>query len=142
MAPPLAIGLSHAQVVGHPAIEPFGIHVSQMQFGPDFVRKVEERYRNKEALPDEVCFSHLGETLDRVVTRGEEFIVQRRGKPVAALISAAKFDRTRRLARRHAFAVLKQQKGGPLTNAQATQLGVEARRWARKERRKACRRAT
>ncbi|MBI1875835.1 MAG: type II toxin-antitoxin system prevent-host-death family antitoxin [Acidobacteria bacterium] len=75
------------------------------------------------------------------VSRGDELIIERRGKPLAALISVAKFELMTRLARRRALAVLKQQRGGTLTDAQATELGLEAQRWAcRKPRRTARRR--
>jgi hypothetical protein len=42
----------------------------------------------------------------------------------------------RRFARRHALDVLTRQKGGTLTEEQATALGVEAQRWARRQLRK------
>lgn len=76
----------------------------------------------------------LGTTLDQV-SRGDEFIVERRGQPVAALVSIARMEQVRQLARRHALEVMKQQHGGSLTGAQAVDLGLEAQRWARRQRR-------
>jgi len=76
----------------------------------------------------------LGATLDQV-SRGNEFIVERKGEPVAALVSAARMEQVRRLARRHALEVLKQRRGGSLTDNQAADLGLEAKQWARRRRR-------
>lgn len=83
--------------------------------------------------------NRLAAVLDRV-SRGEELIVEYRGKPFAALIPAAKIELMRRLARRRALAVLKQQCDGTLTDAEATELGLEAQRWARRKPRRTARR--
>lgn len=77
----------------------------------------------------------LAATLDRV-SRGDEFVVARGGKPLAALIPALKFDVMDRAARRRALASLKQQRSGTLTDAQAMALGLKAQRRARRQRRR------
>ena len=73
----------------------------------------------------------LGATLDRVL-HGDEFIVERRGEPLAALVSVTRIGQMRRLARRHALAVMKRQRGS-LTASQAAELGHEAQQWARRQ---------
>ena len=86
-------------------------------------------------ISDRALRSRLAETLGQVA-RGDEFIVDRRGTPLAALISAAKFDRLRRFARRHGLCVMEEQKGGQLDDREATELALEAQRWARQQRRR------
>jgi antitoxin (DNA-binding transcriptional repressor) of toxin-antitoxin stability system len=68
------------------------------------------------------------------VSRGDEFVVARGGKLLAALIPAIKFEVMIRAARRRALASLKQPRVGTLTDTQAMELGLEAQRWARKKR--------
>ena len=78
----------------------------------------------------------IGDMLNRVALRHDEFIIERKGKPLAALVSVERLDQMRRFARRHALDVMEQQKGGSLTDDQATELGLEAQRWARQQQRK------
>lgn len=92
----------------------------------------------KSKISETMLRNRLGAALDRV-SRGDELTIHRRGRPLAVLISALKFDVMRRVARRHAFAALKRH-GGSLTDAQAMELGLEAQRWARKKRRPTVRR--
>jgi len=60
---------------------------------------------------------------------------QRKGKPLAALVSVERLQQVRRFAR-HALDVMAQQNGGALTDNQAMELGLEAQRRGRRRRRK------
>jgi prevent-host-death family protein len=78
----------------------------------------------------------LGDLLNRVALRHDEYVIARKGHPVAALVPVEKLEQMRRIARRHALAFLEQQKGGQLSPAEAENLALEAQRWARKAPRK------
>lgn len=78
----------------------------------------------------------IGDLLNRVALRHDEFIIERKGKPLAALVPVERLQQLRRFARRHAVDVMEQQKGGALTDDQAMELGLEAQRWARRQKRK------
>jgi len=80
--------------------------------------------------------ARIGDMLNRVALRHDEFIIERKGKALAALVPVERLEQMRRFARRHALGVMEQQKSGALTDAQATALGLEAQRWARRQRRK------
>lgn len=78
----------------------------------------------------------IGDMLNRVALRHDEFIIERKGKPLAALVPVERLEQMRRFAQRHALDVMAEQKGGALTDDQAMALGLEAQRWARQQRRK------
>jgi prevent-host-death family protein len=78
----------------------------------------------------------IGDMLNRVALRHDEFIIERKGKPLAALVPVERLEQMRRFARRHALDVLERQKGGALTDEDALALGLEAQRWARRQLRK------
>jgi antitoxin (DNA-binding transcriptional repressor) of toxin-antitoxin stability system len=78
----------------------------------------------------------IGDMLNRVALRHDEFIIERKGKALAALVPVEGLEQMRRFARRHALDVMEQQKGGRLTDDQAMALGLEAQRWARQQKRK------
>ncbi len=78
----------------------------------------------------------IGDMLNRVALRHDEFIIERKGKPLAALVPVERLEQMRRFARRHALDVMEEQKGGTLNDDQAMQLGLEAQRWARRQQRK------
>ena len=78
----------------------------------------------------------IGDMLNRVALRHDEFIIERKGKPLAALVPVERLEQMRRFAQRHALDVMEQQKGGVLTDDQAMKLGLEAQRWARQQQRK------
>lgn len=78
----------------------------------------------------------IGDMLNRVALRHDEFIIERKGKPLAALVPIERLEQMRRFARRHALEVMEQQKGGSFSEDQAAALGLEAQRWARQRRRK------
>ncbi|HOG29000.1 MAG TPA: hypothetical protein PLN93_10410 [Vicinamibacterales bacterium] len=74
----------------------------------------------------------LGDMLNRVALRNDEFIIERKGKALAALVPVERLEQMRRFARRHALEFLSRQHGGGLTDKQAADLALEAQRWARK----------
>jgi prevent-host-death family protein len=78
----------------------------------------------------------IGDLLNRVALRHDEFIIERKGQPLAALVPVERLEQMRRFARRHALDVMEQQKGGTLTDDQAMALGLDAQRWARRQERK------
>jgi prevent-host-death family protein len=73
----------------------------------------------------------IGDLLNRVALRHDEFIIERKGQPLAALVPVGRLEQMRRFARRHALEALKHQAGGPLSDEQAMDLAVQAERWAR-----------
>jgi prevent-host-death family protein len=83
----------------------------------------------------------IGDLLNRVSLRHDEFIIERKGKPLAALVPVERLEQMRRFARTQAIELLEQQKGTALTHAQATDLALEALRWARRGARKSRRKA-
>jgi hypothetical protein len=78
----------------------------------------------------------VSESANRVSLRHDEFIIERKGKALAALVPVERLEQMRRFARRHALDIMAQQKGGTLTDRQAMELGLEAQRWARQQKRK------
>jgi prevent-host-death family protein len=83
----------------------------------------------------------IGDMLNRVALRHDEFVIERKGKPLAALVPIERLEQMRRFARRHALSLLEQQKSGPLSDEEAMELALEAQRWARRQARKPRRRA-
>ena len=75
--------------------------------------------------------------MNRVALRHDEFIIERKGKALAALVSVERLEQMRRFARRHALDVMEQQKGGALNDEQAMTVALKAQGWARKRRPKA-----
>jgi prevent-host-death family protein len=73
----------------------------------------------------------IGDMLNRVALRHDEFIIERKGKPLAALVPVERLEQMRRFARRHALEFMDRQQPGGLTDAQASELAADARRWAR-----------
>jgi prevent-host-death family protein len=83
--------------------------------------------------------ARIGDLLNRVALRHDEFIIERKGKPLAALVPIERLEQMRRFARQHALAFLEQQKqgaGNRLTDDEAMQIAIEAQRVARKAVRK------
>ena len=73
----------------------------------------------------------IGDMLNRVALRHDEFIIERKGKPLAALVPVERLEQMRRFARRHALEFMDQQQPSALTDAQASELAADAKRWAR-----------
>jgi prevent-host-death family protein len=81
----------------------------------------------------------IGDMLNRVALRHDEFIIERKGKPLAALVPVERLEQIRRFARRHALLFLEQRKGTLLSDEQAMNLALEAQAWARKQARRQAR---
>ncbi len=75
----------------------------------------------------------IGDLLNRVVLRHDEFIIERKGKALAALVPVERLEQIRRFARRQGRGFLEQQRGGPLSDEQAMDLALQAQRWARRQ---------
>jgi len=73
----------------------------------------------------------IGDILNRVALRHDEFIIERKGKPLAALVPLERLEQMRRFARRHALEFMHQQRPSALTDTQASALAAEAKRSAR-----------
>ena len=73
----------------------------------------------------------IGDLLNRVALRHDEFIIERKGKPLAALVPVERLEQMRRFARAHALEGLERQAGGPLSDDEAMAVAIEAKRWAR-----------
>jgi prevent-host-death family protein len=77
----------------------------------------------------------LGHILNRVALRNDQFIIERKGKPLAAMVPVERLEQMRRAARIHLLQVLKRQEG-KVTAAQAERIADEAKHRARKARRR------
>jgi antitoxin (DNA-binding transcriptional repressor) of toxin-antitoxin stability system len=73
----------------------------------------------------------IGDMLNRVTLRHDEFVIERKGKPLAALVPVGRLQQMRRFARRHALEFLDRQAGVSLTSDQAMDVALEAQAWAR-----------
>ena len=73
----------------------------------------------------------IGDLLNRVALRHDEFIIERKGKPLAALVPVERLEQMRRFARRHALEALDRQASGTLSDEEAMDLALEAQRAAR-----------
>lgn len=73
----------------------------------------------------------IGDLLNRVALRHDEFVIARKGKALAALVPVERLEQMRRFARRHALDALATQGGGSLSDAGADALALEAQTWAR-----------
>ena len=82
----------------------------------------------------------IGDLLNRVALRHDEFVIERKGKPLAALVPVERLEQMRRFARRHALELLEKQKQSTVTEEQALEIALEAQRSARKRVRKPRRR--
>jgi len=78
----------------------------------------------------------IGDMLNRVALRHDEFIIERKGKPLAALVPVERLEQIRRFARRHALQFLEQQKGAAVSDGQAMMLALEAQGRARRQARR------
>jgi prevent-host-death family protein len=80
----------------------------------------------------------IGDMLNRVALRHDEFIIERKGKPLAALVSVERLEQLRRGARQglREFLEQQQQSGRDLSDEEAQELGLSAQRWARRGLRK------
>jgi prevent-host-death family protein len=84
--------------------------------------------------------ARIGDMLNRVALRHDEFIIERKGQPLAALVPVERLEQIRRFARQHALEFLERQKEGPgdrLSEKAAMDVALEAQRAARRQIRKA-----
>ncbi len=75
----------------------------------------------------------IGDMLDRVARKHDEFVIERKGKPLAALVSIERLDQMRRYARRQALEFLERPRSCALSDREAMELAIEAKTWARKQ---------
>ncbi|MBI4872925.1 MAG: type II toxin-antitoxin system prevent-host-death family antitoxin [Candidatus Riflebacteria bacterium] len=68
----------------------------------------------------------LGDILDRVSLRHDEYIIERKGKPLAAVIPVGKLAQVEAAARTHALDVLARQESN-LSEQEAMELADEAK---------------
>ena len=83
--------------------------------------------------------ARIGDMLNRVALRHDEFVIERKGKPLAALVPVERLEQMRRFARQHALEFLERQKGGPgeqLSEQEAMDVALEAQQVARRQIRK------
>ena len=83
--------------------------------------------------------ARIGDMLNRVALRHDEFVIQRKGKPLAALVPVERLEQMRRAARQGLRDFMERQKQGPgneLSDEEAMAIALEAQREARAERRR------
>ena len=73
----------------------------------------------------------IGDMLNRVALRHDEFVIARKGKALAALVPVERLEQMRRFAKRHALDMMASQAGGTLSADAADALALDARQWAR-----------
>jgi len=79
----------------------------------------------------------LGDLLNRVDLRHDQFIIERKGKPLAALVPVEKIEQMDRAARVLLLEVLERQReSASISQAQADNLADEAKHRQRKARRR------
>jgi prevent-host-death family protein len=84
--------------------------------------------------------ARIGDMLNRVALWHEEFIIERKGKPLAALVPVERLEQMRRFAREHARTFLERQKeaaGNQLSDEEAMEIALDAQRTARRKIRRA-----
>ena len=77
----------------------------------------------------------LGDLLNRVALRHDQFIIERKGTALAAMVPVHKLQQLERAARRHLLRVLERQSGMG-SQAAADRLGDEAKHGTRRVRRR------
>lgn len=73
----------------------------------------------------------LGEILDRVALRYDEFIIERRGKALAAVVPVQKLEQLERAARGHLLSLMARQRGA-ISQSEADQIANEAKHESRR----------
>jgi len=79
----------------------------------------------------------IGDMLNRIALRHDEFIIERKGKPLAALVPVERLAQMQRFARRQAIDFMEAQEGGSLSEREAEELALEAQKATRQAARKA-----
>jgi antitoxin (DNA-binding transcriptional repressor) of toxin-antitoxin stability system len=80
--------------------------------------------------------ARIGDMLNRVALRHDVFIIERKGKALAALVPVERLEQMRRAARQGMRDFLERQSQGPgreLSDEEAMQVARDAQREARKE---------
>jgi prevent-host-death family protein len=83
--------------------------------------------------------ARIGDMVNRVALRHDEFVIERKGQPLAALVPIERLEHMRRFARQHALEFAARQKGGSgarLSDREAMDLAIEAQQAARRRARK------
>ena len=75
----------------------------------------------------------LGDILNRVALRHDEFIIERKGKPLAAMIPVEKLEHMQRAARLHLADVLTKQSPSNLSQDEADNISNEAKHQSREK---------
>lgn len=78
----------------------------------------------------------IGDLLNRVALRRDEFVIERKGKALAALVPVERLEQMRRFARRQSLDFMEEQKRGAITEHDTNELAMEAKRWARRRARR------
>ncbi len=78
----------------------------------------------------------IGDMLNRIALRHDEFIIERKGKPLAALVPVERLAQMQRFARRQALDFMEAQEGGSLSEREAEELALEAQKATRQSARK------
>lgn len=76
----------------------------------------------------------LGDLLNRVALRHDQFLIERKGKPLAAMVPVERLEQMQQAARLHLLSVL-DQKSERISQSQADQLANEAKHGTRRPRR-------
>jgi prevent-host-death family protein len=74
----------------------------------------------------------IGDLLNRVALRRDEFIIERKGKPMAALVSVERLEQLRSVACQGMRDLLERQQKSSLAEPDAVALALEAQNWARR----------
>ena len=73
----------------------------------------------------------IADMIDRVALKQDEFVIERKGKPLAALVSIQRLEQMRRYAKGQALEFLGPPRRRPLSDRQAMELAIEAQEGAR-----------
>lgn len=74
----------------------------------------------------------LGDLLNRVARNGDEYIIRRKGKPLAAMVPVRTLDHIRRSARAFLLADLRRPRPASLSQREADRLANEAKHESRR----------
>lgn len=77
----------------------------------------------------------LGDLLNRVALRHDQFVIERKGKPLAAMVPVERLEQMQEAARVHLLATLS-KRASDLSQEQVDQLANDAKHRTRKSRRK------
>jgi prevent-host-death family protein len=75
----------------------------------------------------------LGDILNRVALRNDQFIIERKGQPLAAVVPVARLRQMQRAAASHLLDLLERQEGA-VSQAEADAIANEAKHQSRRRR--------